>query len=282
MSLEARAQTMDLRAADATSRPADDVNSQAAIESSSAGTQPDADMAQTSQPQAHGRQNPCVQPTRIFIADEYTGPMKKVVLYFASKPEIKTVHVPRRYERSRICSLSASEKFQLFVKNSIHPVTFISAGLNAGISQAEDDDPTFGQGAEGYGRRYGAAVADHVSNDFFHTFAFPAIFRQDPRYYRQGYGSRSSRMAHAVTHVFIAHSDGGGSMFNFSEWLGTTAAVALSDTYHPGNRRGVAPASERIAISVGSDVGFDVLREFWPEVVRKFKLPFRVKHSPAD
>jgi hypothetical protein len=218
-----------------------------------------------------------VQPTRILIAEAYTGPMKKVVLYFARKPEIKTVHLQRRYAGSRICTLPASEKFHLFVKNSIHPVTFMAAGLNAGIAQANDDDPTFGQGAEGYGRRYGAALADHVSSDFFHTFAFPVIFRQDPRYYRQGYGTAQNRLEHAVTHVFIAHADGGGRMFNFSEWLGTTAAVALSNTYHPGNRRGVAAASERIAISAGTDVGFDVLREFWPEIVRKFKLPFRVE-----
>jgi hypothetical protein len=233
-------------------------------------------------PDTTGQQNPCIQPTRFLIPEQYTGPMRKVVQYFARKPEIKTVQGQRRDSGSRICALPASAKFHLFVKNSIHPVTFIAAGFYSGIAQAEDDDPSFGQGSEGYGRRYGAALADQVSGDFFHTFVYPVIFRQDPRYYRQGYGSGRSRLGHAVTHVFVAHADSGGSMFNFSEWLGTVSSVALSNTYHPGNRRGAGPASESIAVSIGSDAGFDILREFWPEVVRKFKLPFRVDKPPHN
>ena len=225
-------------------------------------------------------QSPCIQPSRIFIAEEYTGPMKHLVRYFVRKPEIKTVHMQRRYAGSRICALDSSEKFHLFLKNSINPVTFIVAGFYSGVAQAADDDPTFGQGAAGYGKRYGAALADEVSSDFFHTFAFPVIFRQDPRYYRQGYGTGGDRLKHAMTHVFVAHADGGGSMFNYSEWLGTTAAVALSNTYHPGNDRGVGPACESIAINIGTDVGTDILREFWPEIVRKFRLPFRVEQQP--
>lgn len=225
-------------------------------------------------------QSPCVQPARIFIAEQYTGPFKNVVSYFVRKPEIKTVYVRRHPGGSRLCALTPSGKFHLFLRDSIHPVTFIAAGWNAGLSQADDDDPTFGQGAEGYGKRYAAALADHVSSDFFHTFVFPVIFRQDPRYYRQGYGSGRSRFAHAVKHVFVARSDDGTAMFNFSEWLATISAVALSNTYHPGNDRGVGPATGRIAANISTDAAVDVLREFWPEVVRKFKLPFRVE-SPA-
>lgn len=243
--------------------------------------QQDVSRQQPQTPPAGGpdAQSPCVQPARIFIAEEYTGPFKRVVTYFARKPEIKTAYLHQRDLGARICALLPSQKFDLFLRNSINPVTFIAAGWDAGIAQAADDDPTFGQGAEGYGKRYGAALADHVSRDFFHTFTFPVLFRQDPRYYRQGYSSGHSRLRHAVTHVFVARSDSGHSMFNFSEWLGAASAIALSNTYHPGNRRGIAAASERIAIDVASDAGFDILREFWPEVVRTFKLPFRVESA---
>jgi hypothetical protein len=237
--------------------------------------QPTPPQARTPQP----AQVPCLQPARIFIAEEYTGPFKKVVSYFARKPEIKTVYVNRRYTGSPICPLAPSQKFTLFVHNSVHPVTFVLATWDAGLAQAADDDTTFGQGAEGYGRRYGAALADRVSNDFFHTFVFPVAFRQDPRYYRQGYGSGHSRLRHAVTHVFVARSDRGGTMFNYSEWLGTASAVALSNTYHPGHERGFGPASVHVAIDIGTDAGIDVLREFWPEIVRAFKLPFRIENG---
>jgi hypothetical protein len=64
-------------------------------------------------------------------------------------------------------------------------------------------------------------------------------------------------------------------MFNLSEWLGTTSSMALSNTYHPGNSRGIGPASQRVGLSIAWDMGSDVLREFWPEIVHKLKLPFR-------
>ena len=212
--------------------------------------------------------------------DDYNGPFNKTVAYFSRKLEIKTVHAPHHNGKS-LCALGPSGKFRLFVSNNLEPVTFVAAGFNAGVAQAENDDPTFGQGMAGYGQRYAAALTDSVSSDFFHTFFFPVIFQQDPRYYRRLEGTTGQRLGHALSHAFVARSDSGHRMFNFSEWLGTVSSTALANTYHPGNRRGVGPAAERIGISIGSDMGFDVLREFWPEVVRTFHLPFRERyHEP--
>jgi hypothetical protein len=64
-------------------------------------------------------------------------------------------------------------------------------------------------------------------------------------------------------------------MFNFSEWLGTTSSVVLSNTYHPGNSRGAGETARRVGVSIAWDAGFDVLREFWPEIVHRLKLPFK-------
>jgi hypothetical protein len=147
--------------------------------------------------------------------------------------------------------------------------------LDAGFAQAGDDDPSFGQGTAGYAKRYGAALADSVSSGFFHTYLFPVVFRQDPRYYRRLEGTPGARLGHALSHVFVAESDSGRKMFNFSEWLGTTASATLSNAYHPGNSRGVGSVSRGIGISIAGDMGFDVLREFWPEIVHKLKLPFK-------
>src|SRR5216684_1330967 len=78
------------------------------------------------------------------------------------------------------------------------------------------------------------------------------------------------------------HRDNGTRMFNISEWLGTTSAVVLSNTYQPDNERGFANTAQRVGLSVLQDVGFDVLREFWPEISRTFKLPFRGESDPAN
>ena len=163
----------------------------------------------------------------------------------------------------------------LFVRDTFGPATFLEAGFIAGLDQAENRDPTFGQGGQGYGKRFGASFADDTSFRFFKDFAYPAIFKEDPRYYRLIRGSTRRRLLHAVGHAVIAHGDHGGLTFNFSEWLGTTSAVTLSNLYHPGNQRGFGPSADAVSFNVGEDVGFDIIREFWPEISRKLKLPFR-------
>lgn len=221
-----------------------------------------------------GETSPCVEPAKLYSAADYEGPLKKIVVYFARKPEIKTVH-PHPRPGLTLCALDASEKFHLFTQDTIEPVTFIGAAFDSGLAQAEDNDPSFGQGTAGYAKRYGAALADSVSTGFFHTYFFPVVFRQDPRYYRKLEGSAPGRLGHALSHVFVAESDSGRKTFNFSEWLGTTSSVVLNNAYHPGNSRGIGAASQRIGVSIAWDAGFDVLREFWPEVAHRLKLPFK-------
>ena len=144
-----------------------------------------------------------------------------------------------------------------------------------GEDKAYSPDASFGQGAAGYGKRFGAELADNASGDFLKEFASPTIFSEDPRYYRLGHGSVQRRLAHAFEHVVVAHQQNGDRMFNFSEWLGTASTAALGDVYHPDNRPGVGPAAQTMGYTFLQDAGFDVLREFWPEIARKLKLPFR-------
>ncbi|MGB0034100.1 MAG: hypothetical protein WBP79_01340, partial [Candidatus Acidiferrales bacterium] len=166
--------------------------------------------------------------------------------------------------------------------DTLDPVTFLGAGFNAGIGQAQNDDPSYGQGAAGFRKRFGANMAGQATSEFFKDFAYPTIFAEDPRYYRLAHGSVGKRFLHAVEHAFVAHREDGTPMFNFSEWIGTTTAVVLSNTYHPDNRRGFSPAASRVGYGVANDVGFDILREFWPEIARKFKLPFRDQHEQVN
>lgn len=214
-------------------------------------------------------------------AKDYNGPFSKLVVGISRKFEIKTAALPRGARRhARFCALNVDQKFRLFVSDTIEPVTFVDAGFSAGISQASNDDSNFGQEAGGYGKRYGVSLLDNTSSNFFHTFFFPTIFRQDPRYYRLGYGTTQSRMGHALEHTVITRTDAGNRMFNFSEWLGTASADAIGTIYHPGARHGVREAVERDSVNIATDMGFDILREFWPEIARKFKLPFRPHDQP--
>lgn len=224
---------------------------------------------------------PCEQPPPLVSWSDYNGPLKKVVGTFARKLERKSVHPPHYIPGVKLCSLSVKDKFVLQAQDAVDPVTFLTAGYNAGISQAQNNDPQFHQGSAGYARRFGAAYADQASSKLFAGFVFPIIFSEDPRYYRMAHGSGKKRLGHAVSHLFLAYRDNGQRQLNYSLWLGTVSAFSLSNVYHPGNKRGFSPTAEGVGISFANDVGWDVLREFWPEMSRKFKLPFRDQHEPA-
>ncbi len=223
---------------------------------------------------------PCVQPPPVVRWQDYQGPFQKVVGVFARRLERKSVHPPHYKPGEVLCSLTLGAKFRLFAQDTFDPVTFLSVSFDAGLSQAQNNDPTFGQGAAGYGKRFGASLADQASSEFFKSVMYSTIFREDPRYYRLIHASGKERLFHAMGHTFVAHQENGGHIFNFTEWLGTTSSVALADVYHPGLAPGVGPAAQRVGINIASDMGFDVLREFWPEVARKFKLPFRDENEP--
>jgi hypothetical protein len=225
---------------------------------------------------------PCIQPEPTVRWQDYKGPAARVVGFFGQKLEVKSVHGAVYKPGAVLCTLTTKEKAKLFVEDFINPVTFVSAAFYAGIGQAQNGDPKYGQEFGGYAKRFGANLADQASSAFFKDLVYPTAFSQDPRYYRLGRGSAGGRIAHALSHVIIAHRENGSRMFNFTEWLGTASTVALGSTYHGYREHGVGPYAEAGAINIASDAGFDVLREFLPDIVRKLKLPFRNQHQPAS
>jgi hypothetical protein len=224
---------------------------------------------------------PCARPAEAFDIDDYNGPLSQLVARFSQRIESTTVHLPRRRSDLRPCALSASDKFHMFVESTADPINYVGAAWDAATAQFERDDPTYRQGMAGYGKRYGAAVVDNVTGDFFGIFLYPSLFRQDPRYYRVGQGSAQSRMGHALAHRFVTRGDSGRRMPNYSEWFGTVSSKALSNLYHPGNPRGFGPTASRVGFSVANDMAWDLVREFWPEITHKFHLPFKNRREPV-
>lgn len=217
----------------------------------------------------------CIEPAPLPGISDYNGPLKKTVGIFARALERKSVHQPHYKAGVTLCTLELSDKFLLFVDESIDPVNFLQAGFDSAIDQATNRDPTFGQGAAGYGKRFAAQLADSGTSRFFKDFVYPSIFFEDPRYYRLGHGTVKARLLHAASHVFVAHHENGTPMFNYSEWLGSFTAAELSNLYHPGNEHGVGDTAVRVASGVAFDIGYDMLREFLPEITRKFMIPSR-------
>jgi hypothetical protein len=173
--------------------------------------------------------------------------------------------------------LTPAEKFHLFVHSTFDPFEYAAAGLQAGINQAEDNFPEYGQGAAGFGKRYGAAFADQISSGFFSNYLFPVLFKEDPRYFRLGQGSVSHRIGYSLAQEFIAHTDSGKRTFNFSNVLGAVSTGGLSNVYYPESSRGFGLTMSRAGISLlyGSVGG--LADEFWPDIQRKLSH----KHGSA-
>ena len=166
--------------------------------------------------------------------------------------------------------LTPGQKFGVFGRRTVDPYFVVGAAAGAGISQAANTNPGYGQGGEGYGKRFGAAVADEASSNFFGAFLYPTIFRQDPRYFPKGKGyTGGQRVGYAISRVFVTRTDSGGSAFNISRVLGSLTAATLSNAYYSTHEQTGAKTAERFGINLGAQAGFNVLREFWPGIFHK-------------
>ena len=223
----------------------------------------------------------CLQPVPMLRWEDYRGPFKKTVGIVARRIERKSAMPPHYKTDVALCTLATRDKFRLFVQDTFEPLSFLSAGFNSGLGQAQNQDVKFGQGSLGYGKRFATNFAGQTAGLFFNEFLYPTLFREDPRYYRLAEGGPKERLLHALEHAVIAHRDSGRRMFNFSEWLGNTSSVIVNNTYHPGNQRDPGAVARAVGYNVMIDTGFDVLREFWPEVARKLKLPFRDRRESS-
>jgi hypothetical protein len=110
---------------------------------------------------------------------------------------------------------------------------------------------------------------------------YPTLLHQDPRYFRRGTGSTLSRLGYAVSQIFWTHNDSGGMQFNFSEIVGNSTAIAISNTYHPDSRN-ASDAVLGLGIQIGVDMAGNILKEFSPELARTFSRKHRSKEDPKN
>ncbi len=158
--------------------------------------------------------------------------------------------------------LDTRQKFNLAFHSILDPVNFIATGGIAGGNQITGRFSGYGPGAEGYAKRYGAAFADNAISRIIGSAALPALLRQDPRYFYKGTGSTSSRALYAVTRAVITRGDNGKAQPNYSRILGSFAAGAIANAYHPAADRGVGLTVSNGFIDIGGTAADGLLREF--------------------
>ena len=175
-------------------------------------------------------------------------------------------------------ALAPKQKFELAWKTMLDPVTFGITGAVAGIQQAQNDFSGYGQGADGYAKRYGAAYADAAIGTMIGGAILPSLFKQDPRYFYKGTGSKKSRLMYALANSVICKGDNGRWQANYSGILGGLAAGAISNLYYPEKDRDNGLILQNALIGIGATAAANVFQEF---VVRKL-TPNLPSHDPGS
>jgi len=141
--------------------------------------------------------------------------------------------------------------------------------VNAVILDAVGASSGYGSGFEGFAKRYGASIGDSISGNFFRLYAFPALLHEDPRYFRAAHGSIARRTGHVFAATVWTRKDNKTFRFNWSKLLAGCASSGLSNAYYPAENRGTQLIVSRVALSYLSEIGFNALKEFWPDIAHK-------------
>jgi len=167
---------------------------------------------------------------------------------------------------TKLPPLGAKEKFHLAARNSFDYSSFLLSGIQAGFAMNSKSTPEFGQGMVGYGRYYWHTLADTANENFMVSGTYPALFRQDPRFYTLGHGGFRKRAFYAATRVLVTRQDSGDEMFNFSEIIGSGSAAGISSLYYPTRYRTWTKVGQKWLTSVLIDSANFTFKEFWPDI----------------
>ena len=228
--------------------------------------------AQQQQQQPAGNPTPAPPP----CADKQNPQLGSKDRLFYALPNFLTVE-----SASQLPPLTAGQKFKLQARSQFDYMEIPWYGILAGLSQARNTSSGYGQGAQGYGKRYASEWADGSIENFMVAAVYPSLLHQDPRFYQSGKGSFWHRLAYAASRIVVTRTDSGRTVFNASEIFGSVTAAAISTySYHPRDERTVGNTAKVWVTQMGLDAFTYNIKEFWPDIHRHFAR--KKQQTPAD
>lgn len=165
--------------------------------------------------------------------------------------------------------LTAKQKWSLALRENVDPFNIASAAFGASLAQADDETPNYGQGGAAYAKRFGAALGDFGTQNFFSAGLLASLFHQDPRYFRRGPESKVlTRVGYSLSRLVVARQDSGATAFNASGMLGMMMGIGASNLYYPSASRNSSVMLERLSTSLTGGVIGNLMSEFWPDIER--------------
>ena len=168
--------------------------------------------------------------------------------------------------------LTAGRKFKIFVNQSISPPYLIAAGCSAASGQIREVPEAYSEELEGYGSRYGTALARASSNSFFGTFLFASMFHQDPRFFPQSEPSLWGSVKYSARRLVVTRNDSGKDVFNTSGLLGTLASETLANAYLPVSEQTGAKTAQRFGTDLAWRFAGNMFKNYWPTIFHNMGL----------
>jgi hypothetical protein len=183
---------------------------------------------------------------------------------FGVLPNYRTAQLTADYH-----PITPKQKLIIASKDSFDYPLAILGGAYAALYQLENSHPQFGQGLEGYFKRFGTSYSDQVIGNMLTEGFLPIAFHEDPRYFRLGEGTKRHRTAYALTRIFVTKTDTGARSFNFAEVLGNGTATLIGWSYYT-DTRDPQDYFQAFGTQLATDAISQVLKEFWPDVKRRY------------
>ena len=168
--------------------------------------------------------------------------------------------------------LGPKKKFNLFLDQSIAPFHFVTSAAGAGIDQARNALPGYGQGMSGYGTRFASSLATSTSNSFFGMFVLSSMLRRDPRYFVTLHGGFGHRVAYALSRIVVARTDDGKLGTNWPGMMAPLLAESLANSYLPVKEQTAGRTLQRYGLRIGLNTASNALREYWPTIFRSLRI----------
>ncbi|MBI4463332.1 MAG: hypothetical protein HY647_01390 [Acidobacteria bacterium] len=170
-------------------------------------------------------------------------------------------------------ALTLEGKFHYYLKETYGPSAFLGSAASAAINQGRDQPSAWGQGMEGYGRRFGSSFAQRgVQNSI--QFAVGALRGEDPRYFPSRRSGAGPRIANALSQIWGVQTDSGSKTLAIGRLSGAFGGGLISRAWQPAGHDGFRDGLESAGIQLGLDAAWNVFHEFWPDIKKRlFKRP---------
>jgi hypothetical protein len=168
--------------------------------------------------------------------------------------------------------LRAWQKLELSADESIAPSRMLSSLAGSGISQAANTLPGYGQGGDGYAKRFGSSMTSQASNHFFGTFLIPSMLHDDPRYFVKLHGGLGGRVGYALSRLVVTRKDDGGRAANWPVMIAPLLAESLANSYLPTDERTAGKTFRRYGVRLGLTAAGYLAKEYWPTIFRSLRI----------